>query len=732
MTKFLDILLPIPSRGQMCGILTYALSVGEQLPPIGCYVEVPFGSQAVAGIVWSVRDSAPRDIPIHKIREVKTLYTSLPPMPASQRRFLEWMAAYTCTDLGLVLKLMLSVPMALPIPKRASKAIIDGSIRLENISASNLALTPDQTNAVEVLQAKIQADSFSVTLLDGVTGSGKTEVYFEAIAAALKQGKQALILLPEIALSTSFTGRFQSRFGIAPALWHSGVSLAAKKQTWRRVATGECSVVAGARSALFLPFQRLGLTVVDEEHDSTYKQEEQVLYHARDMAIARANIEGNSVILASATPSLETMANVNNVRYGLVSLPARIGSAGMPDVSLIDSKANKPIAVPPLTEHWITPPLMDAVQETLADGGQALLFLNRRGFSPLTICRACGFRIECPRCTAWLVQHKAPQKNESQKKANSFVNKAANQDLLAWREQSVTATITKKSVNPIEDIQFILRCHQCGYAAAMPSECPSCHAQNSLMGCGSGVEKIAEECRMRFPEARIEVLSSDTMTSVDKWQELLAKMESGAVNLLIGTQIVAKGHHFPNLTLVGVVDGDLARSVTDFRASEKTFQVLHQVAGRAGRAGRLGRVMIQSYNSEDPVLNALARGDRDGFYALEMEARQQAGLPPFGRLAAVILSDTDAERAQQTANKITGLFPRNHEMVTGGNVHMWGPVQAPIYQLRGRFRYRFLVKSAGRIALQPLLTEWLAVVQSSGILPSSSRLSTDIDPIGFS
>jgi primosomal protein N' (replication factor Y) len=532
-------------------------------------------------------------------------------------------------------------------------------------------LSSDQKQAARHLVERAQAERFSTTVLDGVTGSGKTEAYFAAIAAALDAGRQVLVLLPEIALSAQWLERFRQRFGTLPAEWHSDIGHAARRDTWREVAAGRAPVVVGARSALFLPFPRLGLIVADEEHDPSYKQEDGVCYQARDMAVLRASIEQIPIVLVSATPSLETVVNVARDRYERVHLPRRHAGAALPDIDLVDMRQQR-------TEsgRFLSPPLVAALGESLDAGEQSLLFLNRRGYAPLTLCRSCGYRFQCPNCTAWLVEHRFTAR---------------------------------------------LICHHCGYSLPAPAFCPECLAAGSLVPCGPGVERLREEVAERFPSARVALMVSDLLPGPHAAGELAQAMVEHRYDVLIGTQIVAKGHHFPMLTLVGVVDGDLGLVGGDLRAGERTYQLLHQVAGRAGRAERPGKVLIQTYMPEQPVMRTLALGDRDRFLEAEAAARREAGLPPFGRLAALIISATDAESADFTAQALARAAPQ----LPG--VSVLGPAPAPLAILRGRHRRRFLVKAERGVRVQTVLREWLARVRVTG----SVRVQVDIDPYSF-
>jgi primosomal protein N' (replication factor Y) len=708
------------------------LAPPDDSPAPGDLVIVPLGSRERVGCVWEEAHGEGAGPSASRLKTVKRRLAA-PPIPAPLRRFVGWVARYTLAPEGAVLKMVLSVPEALE-PERPVRALAlagDSEERLASLkltperrrvldalshgpprAAAELAreagvtpgvvsglekagvlrsvevrppmiapepdaarsgppLSSDQRACADALAEKVRAESFSVTLLDGVTGSGKTEVYFEAVAAALARGRQTLVLVPEIALTAQWLERFRNRFGAPPFEWHSDLTKAARRRTWRAVADGSAKVVVGARSALFLPFPRLGLVVVDEEHDSSFKQEEGVIYHARDMAVVRGSIESIPVVLVSATPSLETVVNAESGRYARLHLPDRFAGAAMPAVSSIDMRAD-----PPPRQSWLTPTLRTALAGTLSASEQALLFLNRRGYAPLTLCRACGYRLQCPHCTAWLVEHR--------------------------RERN-------------------LRCHHCGYVAPEPESCPQCGASDQLAACGPGVERLADEVAALFPEARVGVMTSDTLAGPGAAQELIRRIEDKAFDIVIGTQIVAKGHHFPLLTLVGIVDADLGLAGGDLRAAERTFQLLSQVAGRAGRAALPGRVFLQTYMPDHPVIRALVAGDRDGFYAAEAAARRAFSMPPFGRLAAIILSGPDQAQVAGAARALA----RNAPNADG--LEVLGPAPAPLARIAGRHRWRFLVKARKDAAIQAEIRHWLSSVRWA----ASVRVRVDIDPYSF-
>ncbi|MFP3920740.1 MAG: primosomal protein N' [Dichotomicrobium sp.] len=703
----------------------YALAANDAPPP-GSFVRVPLGSAQRIGVVWD--QARHTDISARRLRSIIEVLDA-PALPAVSRNLVEWVASYTLSPRGMVLKMMMSAPRAFepegpqfgfrasgPPPERMTAArrkvldaAADGAVRskaalareagvsaavIDGLAAAGALvrvempgwrprhpdpdhappeLAPEQAEAAGKLVAAMGKGGFSVSLLDGVTGAGKTEVYFEAVAAALAEGKQVLILLPEIALTSQFLDRFAGRFGCRPMEWHSALGAAERGRTWQAIATGEARAVAGARSALFLPFPDLGLIVVDEEHEQSFKQEDYVRYQARDVAVVRGSLGRHPVILSSATPSIESVVNAQQGRYQHVRLTSRYAGAALPDIRAIDLRAD-----PPERGHWLSPPLVSAVRDTLAADKQALLFLNRRGYAPLTLCRACGHRIECPQCSATLVEHRARGK---------------------------------------------LTCHHCGFVLPRPGDCPACGVSGKLVPCGPGVERVAEEVAERFPGVPAAILSSDFTTNLTQVRETIARISSGEARIVVGTQLVAKGHHFPGLSLVGVVDGDLSLAQGgDPRAAERTFQLMQQVIGRAGREDSGGIGLIQTHAPEHPVMRALISGDRDTFLAREIAAREEAGLPPFGRLAAIIVSagaKPEAERYAQALARAAPDAPR---------ITVMGPAEAPLALIRGRHRYRLLVKAPREIDLQGFLRLWMDRAPPA---KGSMRTVIDVDPYSF-
>lgn len=695
---------------------------------LGAFVQVPLGPRRVLGVVWGPGEG--RFDPA-KIRAVQKLL-DVPPMREELQEFLTRAGDYTLTPLSQMLRLATRAPglgdppsmrkiyrLGAQPPARLTDArarvlqvlqdygglaftmgelsasagvtssvikglVAQGALREED-SPRDLpfqrldpghgarALTAAQDEAAQLLVAGLRGGGYGTTLLHGVTGSGKTEVYLEAVAECLRMGRQALVLLPEIALTQEFLTRVEARFGARPAEWHSGVTLTERRRVWRMAAEGGVGLVVGARSALFLPYQNLGLVVVDEEHDTSYKQEEGVIYNARDMAVLRASICGARVVLASATPSLETWANAEAGKYQKLVLANRFGASVLPQMQAIDMRAETLPA-----QRWISAPLQAAVNARIAAGEQALLFINRRGYAPVTLCRACGHQIGCDHCDARMVEHR-------------FLKR--------------------------------LLCHQCGETKPMPDACPACHVEGRLAAVGPGVERLGEEAAALFPHARIATLSSDMFGSARALKAQIAAIAAGEADIIIGTQLVAKGHNFPRLTLVGVIDADLGLQGSDLRAAERTFQLMRQVAGRAGRAERAGVAMLQTYQPEHPVIRAILGGDEQGFWQAEAALRQQAGVPPYGRMAGIIISAPNPQAAFDLGQE---LARRTGPLLRVG-AQVFGPAPAPIARIRGRHRVRLLVKADRGVALQPALAAWVGQLR----LPAQVRLAIDIDPQSF-
>ncbi|TPE47574.1 primosomal protein N' [Amaricoccus solimangrovi] len=695
---------------------------------VGDFVAAPLGPRRVLGVVWGPGRGG---FPPEKLRDIARRL-DVTPMRGQMREFLTRAADYTLTPLTLMLRLASRAPglgeppasrpllrLTEDVPERMTEARARvlaafaeygnlgfapgelaalagvshgvvaglekaGVIRREIVTrdppfprldpeAPARALSPAQAAAAATLRARVASGAYSTTLLKGVTGSGKTEAYLEAVAEALAAGRQALVLLPEIALSVEFLDRVEARFGARPVEWHSGVTQANRRRGWTAVAEGRAQLVVGARSALFLPFADLGLIVVDEEHDGSYKQEEGVIYHARDMAVLRASIEKAAVVLASATPSLETWANAEAGKYARLELPERFGVARLPEMAAVDLRE-----AAPGPGRFISEPLARAVSDRLAAGEQVLLFLNRRGYAPLTICRACGHQVGCDNCDARMVEHR-------------------------FRGRLV--------------------CHQCGATRPIPTRCPACEVEGKMTALGPGVERVAEEAEALWPGARRAILSSDLAQGAAELKARIDEIAAGGADLVIGTQLVSKGHNFPHLTLVGVIDADLGLQGGDLRAAEKTFQLIRQVAGRAGRAERPGLALIQTHLPDHPAIRAILENDDEGFWRAEAEQRRFAGAPPYGRMAGIIVTGTDETRAWETARALG----RAVDGLRALGAEVYGPAPAPIARIRGRWRARLLVKAPKGVAIQSAIHAWIAAVA----VPANVRVTVDIDPQSF-
>ncbi|HKX77054.1 MAG TPA: primosomal protein N' [Novosphingobium sp.] len=715
------------------GALDYRVPDGMTIE-FGSVVVAPLGPRQILGVVWE-RERLPErsghgEVPEAKLRPLIEALP-VPPLAEPLRRLIEWTADYYCAPLAAVARMALASSAALKgggtvteyrltgkeparlTPQRA--AAIDalqgeqGTIRelaahagvsegvLRGMAGAGLlepvavdidrpfakarpdfevpSLSPDQQAAADALVAAVDRHEFRPFLLDGVTGSGKTECYFEAVAEAIRVGRQVLVLLPEIALTQNFLRRFEQRFGAAPVVWHSSLKSSERRRAWRAIVRpperGGAQVVVGARSALFLPYASLGLIVVDEAHEISFKQDDGVRYNARDVAVIRAKFERFPVVLASATPALESMQLAEAGVYERIELPGRFGGATLPGIDVIDLRAE-----PPERGRWLAPRLVEGIRARLERGEQSLLFLNRRGYAPLTLCRECGYRFQCPNCTAWLVEHRFSRR---------------------------------------------LACHHCGHELPVPEQCPTCGAGDCLVACGPGVERIADEVAELFPEARLAQATSDTLNTPDRIADFVAMAEEGAIDVIVGTQLVTKGYHFPELTLVGVVDADLGLEGGDLRASERTYQQIAQVAGRAGRGAKAGEVLIQTRHPDAPVIAALAANDRDAFYAAETQGRREAGAPPFGRWAAIIVSSEDEAEAKEAARALGGTRPDLADIM------ILGPAPAPLALLRGRYRYRLLVNARRSAEVQRVIREWLEPLR----FPPGVRVGIDIDPYSF-
>jgi primosomal protein N' (replication factor Y) len=719
--RVVDVLVPVA----LDQAYSYRVPDGMELAP-GDVVAVPLGARDCLGVVWA--DNPNPNPRLHNRLKDVDAKADVPPLKPELRSFVDWVANYTLASRGMVLRMALrmgdlgparervgvrlagAMPQRMtPARRRVLDALADGFVRSKAEAAQEAGVSagvingliddgvletvvlppeplmrapdpdfrkPDfslaQLAAADALRTTVDQGGYTVSLLDGVTGSGKTEVYFEAVAETIRRGHQTLVLMPEIALTAGFLDRFAQRFGVRPVEWHSQLAPRKRARTWEAVARNEVPVIVGARSALFLPYADLGLIVVDEEHDGAYKQEDGAHYHARDMAVVRGSIAKFPVILASATPSVESEVNARRGRYRRVHLPERFGGAHLPHIEPIDMRTEGPPR-----GRFISPRLAEAVQIVLEKREQALLFLNRRGYAPLTLCRACGLRLQCPNCDSWLVDHRFKRR---------------------------------------------LVCHHCGYAVPPPTECPKCHATDSFAAVGPGVERLHQEAVDLFPGARILVLSSDLVESIERLRSELDDVAEGRFDIVIGTQLVAKGHHFPKLNLVGIVDADLGLGNGDPRAAERTFQLLHQVTGRAGREEGRGIGYLQTHQPEHPVMRALILGDREAFYQNEIEQRERTGYPPFGRLASLIVSAGDKHAAEPALRTIGSVGPQE-EMV-----RVRGPGAASVAEVVGRHRYRLLVKAPRAYDLSGYLRDWLAAAPKT---KGNLQLEVDVDPMSF-
>ena len=705
---------------------------------LGSFVECRVMNRPYVGVVWGFGDSG---LPAEKIKSVVRVMDSR--LAVSDLQWIQRMSDWTLMTPGAVLKLIINIPDAFLPPRveqlysfdfdtkikmtnarqavadafssndnepmsvndivniaHVSPAVVRTMIKNETLRPSdsrvienenrfvheyhdmgNVTLNDEQSHAAAQIGDALSHGGFSVFLLDGITGSGKTQVYFDAVLRAYNAGKSVLLMMPEIALTAQFMSRFESRFGAPPVVWHSNLTAARRRDIWRGVLNGDIRVVVGTRSALFLPWQNLGLIVVDEEHDTSYKQEDMGNYHARDMAILRAAIAGFPVVLASATPSAETLENVANGKYRGLKLTSRFGGATLPKIETIDLRENRPTTYKtsnaddaPEIAGALSEPMCDAIAETLNNHQQVMLFINRRGFAPIVQCKKCGWTATCPDCSVGMTYHKRIGK---------------------------------------------LLCHMCGRTEPMPCKCENCEGEVSMRGIG--IEKIQEEVLARFPNARTAIVSSDTIASRQSLERIVSKMESGEIDIVIGTQILAKGHHFPNLTLVGVVDADMGLFGTDFRAAEHTFQQLFQVAGRAGRGAFPGHVLLQTYQPDNLVLNAICAGNRDDFMATDMAGRRMAKMPPYGQLVAVVIESAKENVLQKYCADLAAVAPS----INGGRI--MGPVPAQIYQIRNWYRMRFLISGDVRAKLQPIVSNWIARVKQ----PANIRVKIDVNPVNF-
>ncbi len=637
---------------------------------IGQVIIVPFGNREVVGMIFKKSKDS---FPFEKLKKVKSV-VNLPVLSKFYIEFIEFFSNWNCIYKGNVLKMILS-----PFETKNLQNFNPEKYKLFQSEQSNIIknytdinLNHDQKTASKKIINALKRNISRSFLLDGVAGSGKTETYFEAVKYCIKKGKQILILLPEIGLTTEWELRFEKSFGFKPMIWHSGVSISKKKNIWFSVLFKKNLVIVGTRSAVFLPFKNLGLIVVDEEHDLSFKQDEGIRYHARDMSVYLAVKTKIPIVLSSATPSIESVFNVYSKKFYHLDLPSRATGSALPEIKIIDLKKN-----PIKKGHWVSNPLMDELKERYKNNEQSLIFLNRRGYSAYTLCRKCGYRVNCKNCYAWLVEHK---------KTNTFL------------------------------------CHHCGFKKALSKYCENCH-ETEMISSGPGIEKISEEIKKIFPNANVEDLSSDTIQNPDNFKKILKKIVNGKVDIIIGTQILAKGYDFPKLNFVGIIDGDFGIFGSDLRSSEKCFQLLSQVAGRAGRhiKNKKGLVYIQTYNPEDDIIKIIKKIDREKFFEQELKTRKLAFMPPYSRLISLILSS----KSENFLNEFSFTFLKNAPNYK--EIDILGPAPAPLSYIRGRHRIRFLIRSGRNINIQRIVSTWVESIS----IPRSIKLNIDVDPYNF-
>lgn len=641
--------------------LDYIIPEG-MIVQMGELVIVPYRNKKKLGIVLKIGIQSEAK----RLKEIESIFYLNPDTPLKENiiiseptlEFITKAADYYIEEQGSMAKLMLPVDLTETL-KSKNAAIFTQNF--ENINLPVLSL--EQQKALEEIIGN------NIFVLHGITGSGKTEIYFYLLKQALEKGQQSLLMLPEIALSKQIVNRFEERFGSEAVVWHSAISSQKKHKILLGIMAGTVKIVIGTRSALFLPYKNLGQIIIDEEHDHSYKQDEQILYNARDMAILRSHIEKIPILLGSATPSLETFYNIQNGRYKNIILGSRFADASLPEVVVIDMK-KKP------KNCWISEELKNAITMRLAAKEQVMLFLNRKGYAPLLVCSTCGHRAACSSCSTALVYHKAANK---------------------------------------------LQCHHCGYNAKSYLNCVECSSENSMIACGPGVERIAEEVAAYFPDATIQIMTREEMNSAKKASSRIAEIMSGQTEIIIGTQIITKGYHFPKLTLVGVIDTDVGLAGGDLRAAEKTFQLLYQVGGRAGREQIKGKMYLQTFNPESEFIRMLKEHDFNGFMNAELETRQSAIMPPIVRMAAIIMSGKNELLVKRTMLDIARILPKSDR------VTILGPVPAILSKLQNRYRYRIMLIADKKFNIQAYISTVM------NILPTKikSNIKIDIDPYNF-
>ncbi len=657
---FAEILLPLALDSHFTYIANESISKGD-------LVRVEFGKKEIWGVVWNLKNNAPAEIAIDKIKPIlaKNLYLKF---SENHLKFIDAISAYNLANKGLVLRSFLgslNSDKSKKEPNPLAQEIDIGKFSLKNLSTKQ-----------EEIFSQLKEKKSGISLLDGVTGSGKTEIYFALIAEILGNNlspensetpKQILILLPEIALTSQLLLRFEQQFGFKPALWHSKIPTKNKREIFYGIVDGSTQLIIGARSSLLLPFKNLKLIIIDEEHDSSFKQEDSFNFHARDMAILRAEIEKFPVLLCSATPSLESYVNAVSGKFSHFILEQKFGQKN--HIHLIDLRQEKIEK-----NEFLSKKLRDELAQNLINKKQSLLFLNRRGYAPVSLCKYCGQKIQCLDCDFNLVLHKS--KN-------------------------------------------LLICHHCGRHEKPKQICANCGEKDSLIALGIGVEKLEEEVKQLFPEARIALVTSDNIGNFAEIDELVKKILNHEIDIIIGTQMIAKGHDFPDLTLVGIVDADGMLYSSEIRALEKTFQILTQVTGRAGRNKDEGQVLIQTFNPQNFVFEKVQKNDKKSFYNFEISNRRNLDLPPFARMIQLEISSFKEVEAKNFAKKLISNFPASEK------IELFGPAPAAIQRLKNRHHFLINLKSEKKINLQKLV---LAVIKSEKI-PNSVRIRIDVDPV---
>jgi primosomal protein N' (replication factor Y) len=641
----------------------YIDEVGEM--SVGDLVFAPFQNKVVIGLVMAInQESLGKNL--KKVLGAVIVKNQKINFNQNIIRFIEFLGLYYASPLGLVLSMTL-------LDSKYFIEVVDNKKKAEPIELNRPNLSAEQNAVAE----QLSLNGFGVSLLDGITGSGKTLVYFSVIEKILEQGKQVLILLPEISLTNDLVDRIKGYFGKSPVMWHSSLTARQKAINYQKILSNEPYIFLGARSAIPLPFKNLGLIVVDEEHDSSYKQEDRTPYNARDASIKRAQIENIPIILSSGTPSLESYNNAMNGKYKYFALHKRFGNSTLPEIEIYDMRVENL-----KQDRFISKYLLSELEKNLHENNQSLIFLNRRGFAPLTLCKKCGYRVNCDYCSTWMVYHQVGE---------------------------------------------LLKCHCCGFSKNPVKICPSCSAENSFVFAGPGVERIEQELKLAFPNARIITLTSDHLTSLKKTKELFEQVKNKDFDIIIGTQLLAKGYTFPQLTFVGVIDGDMGLDGGDVRSAEKTFQLLEQVSGRAGRLEKKGRAVVQTYNPNHRVFEKLKIQDYRGFLKNEIIFRKEAFLPPFvGSLSIVLASDNEV-LLFKTAKDL-GLIM---DFLKKKGVKIYGPAPASLYKMKGKYRFRLLFLYPKTIKLQEVVKPIIAEFIINKKLRSNILIKIDVDPHNF-